>query len=266
MTFTVIGSSGMIGTAICDAVRSQGEVVAAISRTSPIPDSSLGNVIFAAGVTGNFLERRADGLDAHVRLVDEVLRCHDFTSFTYLSSTRLYKRAESTEEDAPIPVRSDLADDYYTLTKLMGEALCHGVTDRPSRVIRLSNVVGHRLVPGNFLHSIVSHARKTGHARFTAALSSSKDYVCLDDAVEAIFMISEHSRERAYNVASGRNIEHGEIASLIRSELGAAIEVSPDAESEIPRRISIGRVSAEFGFCPSPVLPMIKKIMQTDAE
>jgi nucleoside-diphosphate-sugar epimerase len=264
--FTVIGANGLIGSALCRDLETDGIDVLRVTRGQQIPAVSLGHVVHAAGVTGDFLVRRRDGFQSHVAIVEQVLRTGDFDSFTFLSSTRLYKRADSTHEDARIPVQPELPDDYYTTTKLMGEALCHSAEHPAARVIRLSNVVGPQLVLGNFLFEVITGAAQTRHVTFSSSLDSGKDYVWLGDVVSAIRQISVGGMARTYNVASGRNVHHREIADLLRTELGAVVEVAATAPVEDHAPISIGRISDELGFTPTPALPLIHELVRQAGE
>lgn len=266
MTYTVIGGGGHIGSAVCTALEADRLPFQRVTRHSPIPSNPLGHIIFAAGVTGDFLSRRKDTLHAHVEILASILSRDDYDSLTYLSSTRVYKRSETTSEDQSILVLPEFPDDFYAITKIMGESLCLGVTDRPVKVLRLSNVVGNQAVAGNFLHDVITQARMTGHVTFTSSFSSSKDYIALSDVVEAILMISRYGNERIYNVASGLNVTHGEIARLLMSELDAKIHVAPDAPTESNLPISTIRIASEFGLKPRSVTPIIQSQMHSTKE
>jgi len=261
MTYTVIGGGGLSGSAVCSALGAERLPFQRVTRQVPVPSSPLGHVIYAAGVTGDFMTRRKDALHAHVEMLDSILNRDDFDSLTYLSSTRLYKRNKTTNEDNAILVRPELSDDFYGISKLMGESLCLGITDKPVKVIRLSNVVGDQIVDGNFLHDVITQARTTGKVKFTSSLSSSKDYIALPDVVELILMISRCGNARIYNVASGLNVTHSEIANLLTSELNATIQVALDTPTEDNIPISIARIMSEFNFKPRPIIPTIRSLI-----
>jgi len=92
MIYTVIGGGGLIGSAICAALELERLPFQRVTRQNPAESNPLGHVIYAAGVTGDFLARRKDALYTHVELLDSILSRDDFDSLTYLSSTRIYKR------------------------------------------------------------------------------------------------------------------------------------------------------------------------------
>lgn len=261
MTYTVIGGGGLIGSAVCAALEAEGLPFQRVTRQNPAKSNHLGHVIYAAGVTGDFMARRRDTLHTHVELLASILSRDDFDSLTYLSSTRIYKRNETTGEDNAILVRPELSDDFYGISKLMGESLCLSITCKPVKVIRLSNVIGNQIVAGNFLHNVITQARETGQVKFTSSLSSSKDYIALPDVVELILMISRYGQARIYNLASGHNVTNNEIADLLMSELSATIQVPLGVPTENNLPISITKIASEFHFKPQPIIPIIRSLM-----
>jgi nucleoside-diphosphate-sugar epimerase len=159
-----------------------------------------------------------------VQLAD-LLACKDFASFTYLSSTRLYKSESTTDETTCISVLPTDADDIYTLSKLLGEALVFRLAGDRGRVCRLSNVYGGDDRSSNFLTSILADARARQIVRITQDSASEKDYVHLDDACRAIEAVAVRGTESIYNVAAGRNTSHQQIADQLRRR-GVAVEFS----------------------------------------
>ena len=88
---TVIGAFGFIGRHLSRHLQRQGFDVHEASRDERSwPDGSLGHVFYCAGLTADFAQRPHDTVDAHVALLDRVLRQQRFASLVYLSSTRLY--------------------------------------------------------------------------------------------------------------------------------------------------------------------------------
>ena len=99
-----------------------------------------------------------------------------FSSLTYLSSTRVYRGAETGQETETLKV-IPTADGLYNLTKLTGEALC--LQSGCGKVARLSNIVGDG-ASESFVSELISEA-ETGSIKLRSAVTSAKDYLLVDD-------------------------------------------------------------------------------------
>ncbi len=253
-TFTVLGANGRIGSALAGSLRAGGHDVHT--------DGMAGHVVYAIGLTADFRERPIEAMQAHVGHLGDVLRDESFESFTYLSSTRVYRSIGDAAEDAQLTVDPADPDDVYTLSKLAGESLVHAVACDRARVLRLSNVIGTDTASSDFLPSIVRDAVSDGHIVLRTSAGSAKDYIALDDVIELIPRIASGGRHTVYNVASGEHTTHGEICDLIRDLTGCTIEVAPDAPTIVFPAVSVDRLKGEFGFGPRSALEAIARLVE----
>jgi len=249
--FTVLGAGGTIGRAVADYLRCRAQFVQTVDRAA-LPAflaarRPAGHVIDCIGLTGDFRSRPLDTAEAHVGVTARCLAEVDFTSFLILSSTRVYTNAPATHEDSALVCRPTDPSDLYNLTKLAGEALC--LTDpRPTvRVVRLSNVYAADPGADTFLGQVLHEGRTTGRVVFGQAPGSEKDYVSLDDVVRLLPDIAVSGRSRLYNLASGRNITHGQIAATLHARCGWNTRFMADAAELRFPPIEITRLNAEFG-------------------
>ena len=255
MIFTVIGGKGFIGRVVAERLRLDGyEVFVPDRDDSRLMKKELGNLIYAAGVTADFRYRQFDTIRAHVSTLLEILERAKFDSLLYLSSARLYRNALKTKEDSPIVMDSEDPENFYDITKLAGEALCHSSGRQNVRVVRLANVIGRDFHSANFLFDIIQSACSFGRVELRSALESEKDYVMVDDVVDLLPKIAMHGRHRCYNIASGVNIPHSEIVNSIASKIGFVGTVVHDAPKIIYPTIDIRRIQSEFNFVPKNVL------------
>jgi len=260
--FTVFGGSGFIGGATVEFLRADGHEVVVPGRHAPVSQQGdLGHVIYAAGVTADFRSRPFDTMRAHVGLVAEILEHGAFDSLLYLSSARVYRHGDSAREDAAIAVRSEDSEDFYDLTKLAGESLCHA-SGRPNvRVARLANVVGRDFRSSNFVFDLIRAACRDGRIELRSAPESEKDYVMVDDVVAMLERIALRGKCRCYNVAAGCNITHARMVGAIAESTGAVCTVIPGAPRINSPPIDIGRLQAEFGYAPREVLSEIPALV-----
>jgi nucleoside-diphosphate-sugar epimerase len=262
MSFTVIGGKGFVGGAVVARLCADGHDVFVPERGDPfLLQRPLGHVIYAAGVTADFRSRPFDTMRAHVGFLAELLEHARFDSLLYLSSARIYRRAENAQEDAPIALRSEDPEDFYDLTKLAGEALCHASGRRNVRVARLANVIGHDFRSANFVFDLIRSACCDGCVELRSALDSEKDYVLVDDVVDVLPKIALFGQHRCYNIAAGFNTPHAWIVGAIAATTGATCTVIPGAPRIASPPIDIRRLQAEFGFAPQEVLSEIPTLV-----
>lgn len=251
LPITVLGAGGFIGSHLVRHLRAAGVACEAPARddlgwlTRP-----LGHVVYAIGLTADFRARPLDTVQAHVGLLRELLAHGEFESLTYLSSTRVYSGAARTDEAAPLQVDPNLPGDLYNLSKLMGESLClHGGRAR-TRVARLSNIVGLRPDPDIFIDQLLDEGRRTGRVELRTALSSTKDYLWIDDAVALLARMAVSAQTGIFNVASGEGVANAAIVEALRRDMGYDVSVAPDAAARDFTAIDMRKTLRAFAFTP----------------
>jgi nucleoside-diphosphate-sugar epimerase len=264
MKFTVIGSNGFIGSALSIKMRAEGYSVFTPSRgDDKIFSIPLNHVIYAAGVTSNFRLNPFNTLQANTSYLAEILEKSCFDSLLYLSSSRIYRHAESTQEDAAIFLKSYDPEDLYDLTKLTAEALCYAREDlnHKVKVVRLSNVIGTDFRSQNFLFDIIRSACDDGVIYLRSSLDSCKDYVMLEDVIELLPKIATIGKHKCYNVASGHNLTHQDIVNSIIKCTKARLEISNDTPTVRFSRLDVSKILEEFTYKPSNVLDCIPRLV-----
>jgi nucleoside-diphosphate-sugar epimerase len=259
--FAIVGASGFIGSALRRYLEAEGAVCFAPGRNDPaLFEKSLGNVIYCAGLTADFRSRPHDTIEAHVSLIDRVLRTAQFDSLTYLSSTRVYIRSGEAREDSHLTVDPLHSEDLFNLSKLAGEAICLHAGRRNVRVVRLSNVLGEDFQSDNFVFSLIRDAAATGRIRLFSTMDSEKDYIHIQDVVTLLAKIARSGRESIYNIAAGQNRTNREIVDSITSSLPAEVTVDSGARRIAFAPICVRRIKAEFDFRPRSILPLVAEL------
>ena len=261
MRFTVFGSKGYIGSAFHNYLKSQNiECLTPDVINENIPKENLGHVIYAIGVL-DFKQNPMKAIDAHVFLLNRLLNEINFESFLYLSSTRIYFNALSTDENSSLVVNPSDFDNLYNISKIMGEAICNMSKKQNVRVVRLSNVVGNNFDSSLSLPSIIQDAIKFKKIILQTSLDSEKDYVYIDDVLEILQKISLHGKSSVYNIANGQNLSNEKIVKKLQGITGCEFKVIKNAKKYSFLPISIKRIQREFNFEPTPVLNKFEKIV-----
>jgi nucleoside-diphosphate-sugar epimerase len=255
MLFTILGSGGFIGSRLERHLRENGHEVYAPHKGAPeIFDKDLGRVVYAIGLTADFRQRPYDTVEAHVCYLTRILRDARFSSITYLSSTRIYQGAETGKEGETINVFPN-ADGLYNLTKLTGEALC--LQSGRGQVARLSNIVGEG-ASESFVSQLISEA-VTGRIHLRSALSSTKDYLLIDDAINALAALATHGETGIYNIASGKNISTAEILDALSTRIKFEASVAESGTEFTFPVIEVARISKLLMWQPQCVTSWIKE-------
>jgi nucleoside-diphosphate-sugar epimerase len=256
MKFTVLGAGGFIGSRLQRYLYNQGHEVYAPKRgADEIFRQNLGNVIYAIGLTADFREKPYETAEAHVCYLNQVLQRTNFSSLLYLSSTRVYQGAASGTEKSALAVFPD-TDGLYNLTKLTGEALC--LQTERGRVARLSNIVGEG-ASESFVSQLLSEAA-TGKIHLRSALTSSKDYLLIDDAIKALATLASHNETGIFNVGSGKNTTTKKILDAMSSRLQFTVTVDETCTDSTFPIIDTSRIRNILHWQPQPILSWIKNL------
>jgi nucleoside-diphosphate-sugar epimerase len=235
--------------------------VQAVRRDDEIPHVNLGHVVYCIGLTADWRSRPFETVDAHVCTLLDLIKTHHFDSLLYLSSTRVYAGADSTEEDKPLRVNPQDWNDLYNISKITGESITLNC-GRTGRVARVSNVYGPDFTSDNFLPGILRQAVNGEKIVLRTAPGSEKDYVWVHEVVEQLIFIATGGKQRIYNIASGMNVSNRQLAEKLYELTGCEIEFQPDApEIKFPP-ININRARREFGFLMSSVLKDLPWLVQ----
>lgn len=260
---TVLGARGFIGSHLVAALQAAQTPCFAPERDDPaIFQQPLGHVIYCIGLTADFRSRPFATVRAHVEVLNRLLEHGNFASLTYLSSTRVYARAETACEDQQIPVLPSDPSDLYNISKLMGESLCLGSGVDRARVVRLSNVLGRDFQSDNLVMALIREGVGNGVLRMNSAADSSKDFVLIDDVVAMLPKIACFGRQRCYNLGTGRNLSFAEIAAAVAGAVGCDVEWRADAPCHRFPTLSMARLADEMGFVAGDVLAAIPQLVE----
>lgn len=257
--YTVLGSSGFIGRHLSKKFSSLNVNFWIPARNDPeIFNRNLGVVYYCIGLTADFRNRPYDTVDAHIFYLRKILEHSNYEKVIYLSSTRVYAGSESTIESQKLSVSPFSADHLYNLSKLMGENLTLSC-GKQNCVVRLSNVIGTDMGRDNFVGSLLDDAQKKGKVLFRTSLDSCKDYIWIDDVIDALLLLSDSNSQTIINIASGYNTTHRQISDWIQKSLNVESTVELNAPTITYPVIDITRMKALTGREPQSPLECLQK-------
>jgi nucleoside-diphosphate-sugar epimerase len=215
---TVIGASGFVGGRLLERLQAAGVETFAPRRgdEAALFSQDLGQVYYCAGLTADYLARPFDTVEAHVTLVARLLKEAKFDHLVYLSSTRLYDSlgAKGGREEDVLALSPAEPRHLYDLSKGLGENLCLTQSGGRAAVARLSCVFDWSARATGFLPEWLRRAERERTIELDSSTGYVRDYIHLDDTVEALCAISDRQARGIFNVASGENVTNGELAEV----------------------------------------------------
>ena len=266
--FTIIGSKGVIGSALSRELSQHGKALWLPDRKdNKLFQRNLGIVFYCAGLTSDFAARPRDTVNAHVSLLNDLCACQNFDKLIYLSSTRLYDSTplvgdsndfceETMMSFSPLNKRH-----LYDLSKALGENICLNFCYGKAFVARLSCVVDFRGCCEGFLPSLFNQLLTRSEVCLESSPFFSRDYIHLNDVVKALCLFAGQNSVKVLNIASGVNILNSEIANVFRVH-GKSVSFNQGnlAQENSNRPINISRLRS-LGLDPSNVLDLLDQAL-----
>ena len=252
--FTVIGASGFLGSKIITALTAAGHDVYAPSRDDDaLFTRPLGRVFYCAGLTGDFITRPFDTVEAHVTLLAKVLQSANFERLVYLSSTRLYDSlgANGGHETGALNLDPALPRNVYDLSKALGENLCLNQSGGRAVVARLSNVFAADHAASGFLSELLIRAKTERDIELNVSPNGGRDYIHADDAVAALLALEASDLSGIVNIARGQVVTNAQLAEVFAAagwqlRLTGQGDVAPQAVCDVGRMAGLGLTAREF--------------------
>jgi nucleoside-diphosphate-sugar epimerase len=259
---TVIGAGGFIGGRLVEVLQAQGREVYAPGRVDPaLFDRDLGHVFYCAGLTGDFVDRPFDAVEAHAGLIARILRDARFERLVYLSSTRLYDslgRAGGREDDV-LALDPALPRNVYDLSKALGENLCLTRSDGRAAVARLSNVFDLHPLASGFLSELLARAVKERSIVLEVSPAGGRDYIHVDDAIAGLLALDATTGSGIVNIASGEILTNGELGRIFRSA-GWRLAFTARADPPLPPACDVTRLGL-LGVRPREVREVLRRML-----
>lgn len=263
---TVVGAKGFVGARLAAKLRADGWRTYEPAKGDPeLITRDLGVVFYCAGLTADYDRRPFDTVEAHASLVSRLIEAGRFERVVYLSSTRLYDGLAKTEVDEAEPLVFDPMDPrrVYDLSKALGENLTMTRAGGRGRVARLSNVYDWEPGAPGFLSEWLIRAAAEKHLALQSSPHIARDYIHLDDVVDALIAIAAAEEPAIFNLASGALATNADIAGVFEAA-GWSVTFTGVANPPTPPNARIGRLRA-LGVSPQPVKDVVRGYLEAIA-
>lgn len=261
MRIVVTGASGFLGRALMRKLARDGVEVVGVSRQSALglvqvadyADTPAGDVLvhLAEASDRRWAEKRGALYEQAALRALESLLANRFDHVVYSSSAVLYGDQGEALRRVGDPVQ---IVDTYTRLKYASE---QAVLERKGAVARLTNLYGAGMAEGNVLTAILQQVPFDGPIR-VYDVTPIRDFLYIEDAAEALAIMSLEKANGTFNVGTGRGTSILELAHIV---LNAAGQTGREVESVYQGTrfsrlvVDITQTSAEIDWRPRIALP-----------
>jgi UDP-glucose 4-epimerase len=275
----VTGASGFIGSALVTALRAQGRSVFVVD-VEPFPDPSVPGVvgdlrdpwvraaamecepeaIFHLAARTSVLRSKedpADVFDVNVAVTQHLLeaaRRQRVPSFVFASTNAVAGETAGARIDERTPMRPLTP---YGATKAAAEMLCSAYANSygiAASSIRFTNVYGHGMGrKDTFVVRLMRAAAQRIPVPVYGDGLQERDYLFVDDAVDALLRAEEHGLSGALTIGTGTSTSVLGVCQVAADVIGLPIEVEhvdPPAGEMRAVRVDIS-LAESLGYAPA---------------
>ena len=249
--YTIFGQ-GFVGTNIVKFLKKKKYKVFIPKKGKYKFNKNLQNIIYCIG-SDNWIKNPKGSYYANLGIVPKIIFNNKFTSFTFISSVRVYlgNQSKETKEASMIKINPNVRNFYYNSLKLTAESLCLSLPNKKIKVVRMSNLFGNNFTNQIYLLPVlIRNALNYKKINIFINKKSSKDFLYVDEAFEVLLKVIKKGKYRLYNIASGKNIELSKIAQKIKKVTNCKIDYTNQHKLVSEPIIDIGRIKKEFNFKP----------------
>lgn len=258
MRIVVTGATGFLGRRLARRLREEGRDVVLVARGPLDAPGAVRVREYAQTPGGDVLVHLAERADraavealgsrhgAEARATLDALLARDWERVIYASSGVVYGDGGESprREDDPTP-----GPGHYAAAKRACETRIRGAGGTS---LRLANLYGPGQPDGTVLSDILAQVPGAGPLQVRDA-GPVRDFLWVDDAVDAIVRLFDRGRADVYNVASGQGIAIGSLARMVLEAAGEPDRpVRETAPGGRPSRLvmDVTRARDELGWVP----------------
>ena len=248
--YTIYGHRGFFGSNLVSYLKKKNKHIFIPNKNKLIFKKNLGNIIYCIG-THEGTNNPNKALTANLSILSKILLNNKFSSFTYLSSIRVYSSSNKTNENSKIILDQKENGVYFKTLKLAAENLCLQIKNPKIRVVRIANIYGNNFKNQKYLlPTLIRNTKLNKKIKITINKNTKKNYLHVDDAIRVILQIINKGKGRLYNIASNEMISLNKIIKLIKKYKKIKIRFQNKAKNKSENKININKIKKEFNFKP----------------
>ena len=189
-SYTIFGQ-GFVGTNIVNFLRKKNYNVFVPKKGIYKFNKNLHNIIYCIG-SDNWIKDPKGSFDANLGIVPKIIFNNKFTSFTFLSTVRVYigRKSNKTDENNLIQINPNIRSFYWNSLKLTGESLCLSLPNKKIKVVRISNLFGDNFTNQVYLlPTLIRNSLKNRKINIFVNKKSSKDFLHTEEAFEVLLKV-----------------------------------------------------------------------------
>ena len=224
MTIKIVitGATGFIGTALCrkleerkeysiiKVTRSQDDMTGFFQVTD-YKQTPSGDILIHLGEDSDRekVNKMSDLYIQDTRQTMKSLLMNRYKKIIYISSSTVYSDKNESLCDESMPT---YANDTYSTLKLENEKK---VLNSGGIVVRLSNVIGNGMSKNNVLSDVLSQLSNKHYPVTIRDVSPVRDFIMVDDVVDAIFKLMQNNASGVFNVGSGVETSINQLVKMV---------------------------------------------------
>ena len=224
MTIRIVitGATGFIGTALCrkleekkeysiiKVTRSQ-DVMTGFFQVTNYQQTPPGDILIHLGEDPDRarVNKMSDLYIQDTRQTMKSLLMNRYKKIIYISSSTVYSDKNESLCDESMPT---YANDTYSTLKLENEKK---VLNSGGIVVRLSNVIGNGMSKNNVLSDVLSQLSNKHYPVTIRDVSPVRDFIMVDDVVDAIFKLMQNNASGVFNVGSGVETSINQLVKMV---------------------------------------------------
>jgi nucleoside-diphosphate-sugar epimerase len=247
-TYTIFGHTGFIGSFFKNKLFKENLILP--KKGQIIIKKNLGHIIYCIG-SDDWLNDSYNSYYANLGYIPEIVNKNNYLSFTFLSTSRIYRNQNITKENSNLIINPTNLDNYYNIKKICAESFLLSQKNKKIKIARLSNIYGFNPKSTLLVPTLIKDAIKKRLMKIFINKNCSKDFLSIEDTFSLVMKIIHKGKDKVYNVASGKNISLDKIAKKISFLTNCKILYLNQKKIIKEPIINISKIKKEFKFVPS---------------